>query len=299
MKILLTGANGFLGTTIRGVLEDSHEILTMGRGVGNTFITDLTKPIAENLPGVDLVVHAAGKAHLIPKTAIEKEEFFEVNEKGTQNLLSAIASSENFPNTLVLISSVAVYGLESGDFISENHPLTGTTPYALSKIGAEQYSLVWGEQYGVNVVILRLPLVIGQDAPGNFGAMVKAIKKGYYFRLANMDNRKSMVLAEDVARFIPQLLTKNGTYNLTDGMNPLYTELDSYLALQEGKKIRTVPLALLKVLSKIGDIVPGFPLSTYRLKKLACSLTFDDQKAIRELNWAPRPVIGTFKIKNE
>lgn len=297
MRILITGGNGFLGRNIIKVLKDSNDILTLGRSADNTFISDLANPIDLKLPKFDLIIHAAGKAHSIPKTDKEKEEFFKVNSKGTQNLLKTVASSGCFPNTLVMISSVSVYGLDSGHSISENHPLNGNTPYALSKIKAENFSREWGIKHGVNVVILRLPLVIGHNAPGNFGAMLKAIEKGYYFRLANMKNRKSMVLAEDVARLMPQLLNKNGTFNLTDGVDPMYTELDTYLATQMGKNIRSVPLSVLKMLSKIGDVLPRFPLSSYRLEKLSSSLTFDHQKAIKELGWAPRPVIGTFRIK--
>ncbi|WPR77794.1 NAD-dependent epimerase/dehydratase family protein [Algoriphagus sp. NG3] len=297
MRILITGGNGFLGRNIIQILKDSHDILTLGRSVDNDFISDLAYPIDLKLPKFDLIIHAAGKAHSIPKNKKEEAEFFEVNSKGTQNLLKTVASSGCFPNTLVMISSVSVYGLDSGHSISEIHPLNGASPYALSKISAENFSREWGIEHGVNVVILRLPLVIGHNAPGNFGAMVKAIEKGYYFRLANMENRKSMVLAEDVASLMPQLLNKNGTYNLTDGVNPLFTELDAYLASQLGKRIWTFPVSVLKLFSKIGDVVPIFPLSTYRLEKLSSSLTFDHQKAIKELGWEPRPVIGTFRIK--
>lgn len=296
MKILLTGGSGFLGKNINQVLKDSHDISTLGRGNSNTFVANLTSLPDLELPKFDMVIHAAGKAHSIPKTNKEKAEFFDVNYNGTQNLLEAIVSSGCFPNTLVFISSVAVYGLESGYNISENQPLNGSTPYALSKIKAEGCILEWGKKFGVNVVILRLPLIIGAKAPGNFGAMVKAIKKGYYFRLANMENRKSMVLVEDISCLMPRLLGKKGTFNLTDGVNPLYSELDTYLAAQMGKKVRSIPIGALKVISKIGDVVPGFPLSTYRLEKLLCSLTFDDQKAVRELDWSPRPVVGTFKV---
>jgi nucleoside-diphosphate-sugar epimerase len=296
MKILLTGGSGFLGKHLIETLKGSHEIITVGRSGQNNILADLTTELKMDLPQCDLIVHAAGKAHSIPKTKEEIQEFYSVNVVGTANLLNAISFSEKFPKAFILISSVSVYGLDQGTFISETTPLNGNTPYAESKIAAEKLALEWGERHGINVVILRLPLIIGKDAPGNLGAMIKAIRKGYYFRIANIQVRKSMVLAEDIGNFIPSLVDKSGIYNLTDGIDPFYTEFDSYLAAQLGKRIFSIPLSPIKQLAKLGDRVPGFPLNTYRLQKLNSSLTFDQQKAVRELNWSPRPVIGSFKI---
>ncbi|OOG74586.1 NAD(P)-dependent oxidoreductase [Algoriphagus sp. A40] len=292
MKILITGANGFLGKLIWKQLCDSHEILTLGRNSDNDFSIDIAKGVPE-LPEVDILIHSAGKAHIVPKTEKERMAFFEVNVQGTSNLLKGITS---MPKLFVFISSVSVYGLETGSEIDEGFPLKGGSPYADSKIEAEKLVKDWGQNHGVQVVILRLPLIAGPNPPGNLGAIIKAIRSGYYVRLGKGEARKSMVLAEDVAALIPSLLGKSGTFNLCDGYHPKLSELDLEIAGQFGKKVRSVPEKLLAPLAKLGDLLPFFPLNSYRLDKLSHTLTFSDQKARKELAWNPRQILGHLEL---
>lgn len=287
MRILLTGASGFLGTIIQEKLRTDHEIISLGRGSSNSIVCDL-KISAPDLNQIDVIVHAAGKAHVIPKTDAEKREFFQVNAVGTINLLSAL---KELPKLFVFISTVAVYGREEGVDIEESHFLQGDTPYARSKIQAEKLIEDWGKANHVDVVILRLPLIVGPNPPGNLGAIIQAMKKGFYFRLGKGEARKSMVLASDVATLIPALLGKSGTFNLTDGLHPSLAQLDQKIATQLGKRVNSFPLFILSGLAKIGDLVSFFPLNSYRLSKLTQTLTFSDQKAREELSWTPKSVL--------
>lgn len=292
MKILLTGASGFLGKAI----VDAHigEIVSCGRGSKNQINWDLTVQ-KRDLPICDMVVHAAGKAHMVPKNVSEAQAFFDVNVRGTEILLQSLYAA--LPRCFVFISSVAVYGVEEGAKIHENMPLEGKTPYAQSKIQAEELVNSWGQTKGVNVVILRLPLITGTNPPGNLGALYKAIKRGYYFRIGSGQARKSMVGAPDVAALLPTLLEKNGTYNLTDGRHPPVNEVDTHIAALLGKKVRSIPATFMQVVAKMGDRLPGFPLNTLRLKKLNAALTFDDSKAQTELSWDPNPALTYLKFK--
>jgi len=70
--------------------------------------------------------------------------------------------------------------------------------------------------------------------------------------------------------------------------------LDEYIAGHYEKKIRKLPLFFLERMAKVGDLIPGFPLNSYRIDKLSNELTFSDVKARKELNWSPKAVIGTF-----
>lgn len=83
-----------------------------------------------------MVLHACGKAHIVPRTEEEKQAFFDVNYTGTIHLCEALERVGG-PKALIFISTVAVYGYESGEMITEEHPLNGDTPYAKSKIMAE------------------------------------------------------------------------------------------------------------------------------------------------------------------
>ncbi|NVJ86774.1 MAG: NAD-dependent epimerase/dehydratase family protein [Algoriphagus sp.] len=292
MKILLTGGNGFLGRYLVKSLKSIGEVIQLGRSSSSDIIADFTKAIP-SLPMVDMVVHAAGIAHFIPKTQEEKDLFDLVNVLGTKKLLDRLSQNSKKPQTFVFISSVSVYGLETGELINEDFPLLGNTPYALSKIKAERLILDWGEKYGVTVFILRLPLVVGEKAPGNLGAMQKAIQAGYYFRVGKGEARKSMVLAEDIGRLIPSLINYNGgIYNLTDGVDPTISELDSAMARKINKNIKVLPLALIRPIAKLGDKVKLFPINSYRLEKLIGQLTFDSSKSKKELNWNPKSVLN-------
>lgn len=296
MTILLTGASGFLGKNIRTVLCDQH-IISVGRNEA-TIVCDLAKE-APKLPQVDIVIHAAGKAHVVPKTEKEKLEFFEVNVKGTQNLLKSLETA--LPKFFVLISSVAVYGKEKAVLIDESIGLTATDAYGCSKMQAEEVVSEWCRQHGVVCTILRLPLLVGINPPGNLGAMIKGIQKGYYVNIAGGKAKKSMVLAEDVAGIIPVAAEKGGIYNLTDGYHPTFLELSAKIAQELGKSMPVrIPSWLAGILAIAGDILGRrFPLNSDKLKKISSDLTFDDKRARRELGWNPRKVTDHFTLNKQ
>jgi nucleoside-diphosphate-sugar epimerase len=290
MKTALTGAGGFLGGYIRQAL--GADVTTLGRRATSTIQWDFKAPVPQ-LPAFKRVVHVAGKAHSIPKNKAQADEFFDVNLTATQNLLAALSATP--PSQFVFISTVAVYGRETGVALKEDEPLNGVTPYALSKIEAEQAIQAWGEQHACKVLILRLPLITGEHPPGNLNAMANAIKRGYYLRIGSGSARKSMVGAPDVASLIARSTDSAGVYNLTDGVHPSISEVDVCIAKQLNKRIKIVPEAWLNVPARLGDFIPGFPLTTSRLQKLNSTLTFDDRKARLELGWNPQPALNALK----
>lgn len=299
MKILLTGANGFLGRYIKEHFKQSYQLETLGRSSRHNYNCDLAIEIPELCKDIDVVIHTAGKAHSIPKTSIDKQAFFYVNFKGTQNLLQGLEESQSLPKVFVFISTVAVYGRESGINISEETPILAKDPYGLSKIQAEQLVLDWCNRNNVVCTILRLPLLAGTNPPGNLGAMIKGIKKGYYFNIAGGRAQKSMVLASDVAECILKVSEIGGIYNLTDGYHPTFNELSHTISLQLGRKfIPNMPLFFAKVLAKIGDLIGDtFTINSNKLAKIMSPLTFDDTKARKAFGWNPTPVLVGFKIQ--
>lgn len=296
MKVLLTGATGFLGQYIARYLTE--DLVTLGRGTDNHIQLDLSKEIPK-LPELDLIVHNAGLAHIVPKTENQKEDFFKINVQGTQNLLRGVDLLKSKPQTIVFISTVAVYGVDSGHLVSEQQKPSPNTPYAKSKFEAEQLLTNYCELNDIHLCILRLPLVAGaRQVPGNLGAMIKAIQKGYYVRISKLNVRKSMVLANDVGKLIPRLYNKSGVFNLTDGVHPTMRELETYISEYYKKKIYSVPLSIVKLAGKLGDKFSAFPINSYRVEKLSSSLTFDDKQARASLGWEPSPVIGNLDLEN-
>lgn len=299
--ILLTGSSGFLGRTI---LEHLHlhncEVLTVGRQVNSNVVCDLSKeiPLFEKNKKIDLVIHSAGKAHIIPKTEAEKQSFFDVNVTGVKNLLKGLERFEVLPKSFVLISSVSVYGLNSGQNISESAPLISKDPYGLSKIEAESVVLNWCNLNGVICSVLRLPLLVGSDPPGNLGAMIKGLEKGYYFNISGGKAKKSMVLANDVAKVLLKVSSIGGIYNLTDGYHPSFFELSNKISLELHKsKPRNMPFWLAKLFARIGDFLgEKAPLNSNKLSKITSDLTFDDNKAKKSFGWSATPVLDELII---
>jgi len=155
--ILLTGSSGFLGQIILNQTGTDY-IKTLNRKNANYSIhLDSEVPVFNE--SFELVIHSAGKAHLVPKTQTEKQGFFDVNVAGTLNLLKGLENT-SLPKAFVFISSVAVYGLETGTLITEDHPLLANDPYGKSKINAERLVLHWCEKNKVICTILRLPLIV-------------------------------------------------------------------------------------------------------------------------------------------
>jgi nucleoside-diphosphate-sugar epimerase len=297
MICLLTGGTGFLGFFISKAISENNILVTLSRNIGQYSISiDQKVPLFSEK--FDLVIHAAGKAHSVPKSSLEKQAFFDVNFKGTQNLLQGLEESKSFPRAFIFISTVAVYGIENGINISEDAPILTKDPYGLSKIQAEQLVLDWCKKHNVICTILRLPLLAGQNPPGNLGAMIKGIKIGYYFNIAGGKAKKSIVLAEDVAKSILNVAEIGGIYNLTDGYHPSFSELSNHISIQFGKgKPMNMPMWLARIIAKFGDLFGSkAPLNTNKLKKINSDLTFDDSKAREAFGWNPTPVLEGFKI---
>lgn len=294
MSILLTGASGFLGSIIKHTLID-EDVITIGRGVKESIIADLTVSVP-NLPKADLIIHCAGKAHSIPKNEEDNQEFFNVNVLGTKKLLNSV---ESMPKSFVLISTVAVYGKEHGKCINEETPLKAADPYGLSKIEAESLVSKWCKKNNVTCTILRLPLIAGPNPPGNLKSMISGIKRGYYFDIDGGIARKSMVLAEDVAKIILSASEVGGIYNLTDGHHPSFSQLSGYIARQLGKrKPANIPGVVGRIMGFVGDFMGSkAPINSYKLKKITSDLTFDDSKARIKLGWNPISILDGFTLK--
>lgn len=293
VKVLLTGASGFLGKYLVEALASKHiSFITAGRSPENIVRCDLSKtsPDQEMLKDVTCVIHAAGKAHMIPSGKQQEQEMFDVNTTGTIHLLNSL--NPQVLRSFVYISTVSVYGREQGENIHEESELLAQDSYGKSKIAAEKAVTDYCLKHHVNYCILRLPLIAGHHPPGNLGAMMEAMQKGHYFRVGKGDARKSVVWAKDVAQFIPTLWNKSGIYNLTDGVHPTFAALENHIAaILHLSPPRTIPYFFLKMAASAGDLIGNtFPINTARLRKITSTLTFSDAKARKELKWEPHEV---------
>lgn len=296
-KLLFTGGTGFLGKNVMPLLAKQYEVTTCGITPDDMIKANLAKEVPSLSERYDVVLHACGKAHMVPKTEAEKQAFYDVNYQGTVNLCTALEKA-GVPKALVFISTVAVYGCEYGNLIDETHPLDGDSPYAKSKIMAEEYLTKWCLDHQVRLGILRPSLLAGKDAPGNLGAMVNGIKKGFYMNIAGGKVIKSILMAEDIARLLPLLEEKGGVYNVCDTRQPSFGEISVSIANQLGKrKPLNIPYWMAWCMAKVGDLLGDkAPINSYKLEKMTKSLTFSNHKARTELGWEPLDVLDNYKI---
>lgn len=295
---MFTGGTGFLGYNAKPVLEQMYEVTT----IGITDRDELKANFAKDVPVLpchyDIVLHAAGKAHIYPKTPEEVQSFYDINYQGTVNLCLAL-EKVGAPKAFVFISTAGVYGIDNGDFVTEDYPLAGEEPYQKSKIMAEEFLTEWCAKNGVTLGILRPSLMAGKNAPGNLGAMVKGIKTGKYLSINHGKARKSLLMAEDIANLVPLVAVRGGVYNVCDDEHPSFGQLEELIAKQLGKhKPISIPYWFAKCIALFGDVVGSwFPLNSKRLAKIVESDTISNEKAKRELGWQPMSVMENYKIQ--
>lgn len=297
-KLLFTGASGFLGNNIIPRLYQMYDVVhTLGLAEDEDIKFNLSGGVPPINTHYDTVLHACGKAHTVPRTEAERQVFFDVNYTGTVNLCKALETA-GIPQSFVFISTVAVYGCEFGELITEDHPLDGDTPYAKSKIMAEEFLQDWCRKHNVVLTILRPSLLAGKNAPGNLGAMVNGIRKGFYMNISGGKVVKSVLMADDIANLLPLVESKGGIYNVCDTRQPSFGEISESVARQLGKgKPVSIPYWMAWCMAKVGDLLGRrAPINSDKLEKMTKSLTFSNEKARRELGWEPLDVLDNYKI---
>lgn len=272
-NILITGANGFIGNYLRKEFADCN-INSLGLQDNNEYKADLRYevPMIEN--DFKIVIHNAGTA--------DETNAMASNYQGTINLLKGL--DNRHPQYFVYISSVHIYGLGEGENISETTSLNPSTEYGRSKMLAEKELQHWCDEKGVVLTILRPAMVFGNGIHGKAKEMFEAIIQGRYFHVSENKARRSVVMADDVAKAIRLLYDKGGIYNITDGYDPTVIELADSMAANAStnKRIMSCPLKWLKIAAKIGDTIPplGKFLNSEKLTMLTSTRTFSNQKLI-------------------
>ena len=297
-KLLFTGASGFLGHNVKPILEKQYEITSIGITDQDNIKVNIAKDILFLPEKYDVVLHAAGRAHVYPKSQDEIKAFYDVNYEGTVNLCKALEKG-GLPKSFIFISTLDVYGLAVGLNINEDSPKNPSSHYAISKLQAEEFLIKWAEEKGVILGILRPSLMIGPNPPGNLKSMINGIKKGYYVNIAGGKTRKSLMMIYDIANLVPKIENVGGIYNVCDNRHPSYEELSFCISKQLGKNHNPlyIPYWVAWCMAKIGDLVGVLPIDSHRLEQLTKSNTYSNEKAKKALGWEPLDVIENFKIK--
>lgn len=297
MLVLLTGSTGFIGSALLKQLHSKDGVLVrtalrrnvtdMPSDIETTQVGDLSPDNKWQvcLSGADVVIHTAGRAHVVRDTALDPlTEFRRVNVEGTLNL--ARQAGEAGVRRLIFISSIGVNGSRSICPFTETDIPHPVDPYAISKSEAEQGLRQIAESSGMEVVIIRPPLVYGPNAPGNFGRLMSLVYRGIPLPLGAIHNKRSLVALDNLVDLIMTCIShpaaSNQIFLAGDGEDLSTTDLLRRIGNALGKPVRLFPVS--SSLLKWGALLIGKP----RIAQSLCeSLQVDISKARKLLGWTP------------
>jgi len=308
MKILITGASGFIGRhltdrllregrSVRAVVHAGAQPADF-HGRAEVIVEDVRDAGAMKAAaaGVDTVFHLAAKVHDREGGGDHVAAYHAINVEGTRNMLEAAVAGGT--KRFVFFSSVKAMGEEPTECRDESWDAVPLTAYGKSKLAAEQLVFEYGQRNNLDVACLRLPLVYGRGVKGNLLRMIEAIDRGLFPPLPRFGNHRSMVHVEDVvqsALLVSETPTARGRcYLVTDGR--AYSTRELYVlirqALGRGIPAWHLPLWALKVAGVAGDAIGSVLgkrclFDSNALDKLIGSAWYSSERISRELGYRP------------
>lgn len=296
-NILLTGASGFLGSRLLDALDAHLEynntaafrMISIQSSCNSVQIStiDGNTDWSEALTNQQVVIHAAARAHIMKDEAIDPlEEYRKVNVDGTLNLARQAAAAGI--NRFIFISSIKVNGEQThnGQTFKPDDIPAPEDAYGISKWEAEQGLQIIAAETGMEIVIIRPPLVYGPGVKGNFASMINIIQRGLPLPLGAIHNQRSLVALDNLVNLIITCIkhpaAANQVFLAGDGQDLSTTKLLCGVARAMGKPSRliSVPAWLLMLgMTLIGKRVLA--------QRLLGSLQVDITKAQTVLGWQP------------
>jgi nucleoside-diphosphate-sugar epimerase len=299
MRVLVTGSIGFVGKAlIPGTLFRGHHPVEAVRRAKEKTNDRVSTCVVGNIDGrtnwskalesAEAVIHLAARAHVMRESASDPlAEFRSVNTAGTLKLARQAATAG--VRRFIFLSTIGVNGNSTafGNPFTPNDLPSPYDPYSLSKYEAEFGLHSIAQSTGMEVVILRPPLVYGANAPGNFGMLTRLIAKSLPLPLGSINNLRSFVGIDNLVDFIVKCLehpaAANETFIVSDGEDLSTTDLIRRMARAMNRPARlfSAPPRLLAITAALlgkGDLV----------RRLCGSLQVDISKSHDLLGWRPR-----------
>ena len=296
MKVLVTGASGFVAKSLIANLK-SHGVTVVGAGRKLTqskadvffVIPDITSPEAwrKALTDCEVVIHLLARVHVMSEFADDPmDEYRRVNVQGTERLARSSAASG--VKRLVYVSTIKVNGeetLESKSYSELDAP-SPRDAYGMSKWEAEQALHRVSKETGLEVVIVRPPLVYGAGVKANFAQMLNFVSRCTPLPLASVKNRRDMVY---VGNLVDVLIlctmhpkAAGQTYLVSDGVSVSTPELICMLAKALGRRCFVFPFPIFVI-----KFIASLFGKSAAVDRLTQSLQIDDSKIRNELGWKP------------
>lgn len=294
MKVLVTGASGFVGRSlVKALKQQDMDVVGVGRQVTTSnadkfySVPDFSvKGVwQEPLVGCDVVIHLAARVHVMHEASGNPlSEFHKVNVEGTQYLAESAVQSG--VKRFVYVSSIGVNGSKTTFPLTDLEEPNPHNAYALSKFEAEMVLGQIAKKTGLEIVIIRPPLVYGVDAPGNFAQMIKVLAKRIPLPLAAVRNLRSLIYVENLVDALILCAmhpdAAGQTYLVSDGEDVSTPDLLRKLAEAMGQPAHlfSFPTALLKLAGRLIR-------KSDQVDRVLGSLQVDSSKIRRELGWQP------------
>lgn len=292
-QLIITGATGFIGSHLSNRLsQEGWPVRCTVRRSGireGMVVGDLAPDTSwlHALKGIDVVVHLAARVHVMNESANDPiTEFRKVNVEGTLNLArqAAAAGIKRF----IFISSIKVNGeltMPGKPYAADDQPAP-VGPYGISKWEAEVGLLKLAQETGMDVVIIRPPLVYGPGVKANFQTMMQWIRRGVPIPLGAIHNKRSLVALDNLVDLIVTCIdhpaAANQIFLAGDGEDLSTTELLQRMAMALGRPLRLMPVPVW--LLEAGAVLIGQQALAQRLCR---SLQVDITKARDLLGWVP------------
>lgn len=290
MKLLITGATGFVGSALIERVNSSYDTLALVRTHNNVWSPNIQQFVANNIfevdfpDNIDVIIHLAGRAHILnEQTTDPLSEFRKVNVDGTLQL--ARQALDKKVKRFIFMSSIGVNGS-----ITLQQPFTEDAipqphaDYAVSKSEAEQELKKLFAGSDTELVIIRPPLVYAAHAPGNFARLLKLVASNLPLPFAGTNNKRSFVALENLVDFIQTCIqhpnAANQTFLVADQTSISTRELVQYLKQGMGKPVRFIYIP--QPLMKLGAVCIG---KSKLYEQLFESLEVDTTKAQKLLCW--------------
>ncbi|WP_444939332.1 UDP-glucose 4-epimerase family protein [Microbulbifer sp. JMSA002] len=291
-RVLLTGASGFIGSALLSALRSKRvKVLPVYRQEveGGLYVPriDAETDWGSTLNNIDVVIHTAARVHVMQESAVDPlAEFRKVNLEGTLQLARQAASSG--VKRFIFLSSIKVNGESTtgrGPFTAEE-PSNPVDPYGISKKEAEDALLALAEETGLEVVVIRPPLVYGPGVKANFQSMMRWLQKGIPLPLGSINNRRSLVSVYNLIDLITVCIehpnARNQVFLVSDGLDMSITDLLRRLSRSLRCRALLMPVpasVLIFTLSLLGKRAVA--------DRLCGSLQVDIGKTMNLLDWQP------------